>query len=237
MLVWVFIPMIANTRERDGNMVWVGCVVRATYLDSQMAQPPDPDNADAICWLHAVEIKHIEHRCAPAHQRRGILLCHSIGDFEKERLAPDGLVGETALVEIGITVERVVGADILLPHQTLLALAARVVDVTPSYAVALFEGLDGGAGGGYEADAFVAENHLCDMLDGVGGRIGREGGNGTRVRRKTNIRVLHVDIGAAEAGDGDCYMDLVTCERAKSGFGLDDVAGFGAFEGRERDFV
>jgi hypothetical protein len=157
--------------------------------------------------LNVVHVEGVEDGGTTAHQRSGYLVAHVVGDLEEESLAPDGALSHAALVEVGHAVHLTLGAEGLVAAKALLAVAARVVLVTPANAVTLLE--DGAVGAEllHDTDTLVAETH---------------------------VGMVVVKISTAETGGSDAEQDLVALEGGLLGGGLDDLAGLGALVDDER---
>ncbi|CAK5266054.1 unnamed protein product, partial [Mycena citricolor] len=88
------LPLRVGAREHDD----LRAHLRREH-DGQMAQPADPDDADALRGPDVVALDDLEHSRAATHQGSGVLRSEVGRDAEQERLLPDGVRAEGALVE------------------------------------------------------------------------------------------------------------------------------------------
>lgn len=125
-----FILFAVGAREDDDLTAHLG-----GELDGQMAQPSDTYNANAVGAFEVVHLKCGENGGASAHERRGVLVLNAVWDLEDEVFVPDGVACETALVQLGLTIQVSSFAHGLFASQTLLAMSTAVVLVPPSRAI------------------------------------------------------------------------------------------------------
>lgn len=71
-------------------------------LDGQVAEAADAHDADGLGGQRAVRVERVEHGGAAAHQGRGVRVRYRVGDLEQERLPPDGVGREAALVAVRV---------------------------------------------------------------------------------------------------------------------------------------
>ena len=176
-------------------------------LDGQVAETANADDTDALVWLGAVHVKGVEDGGTTAHEWSSGLVWDGVWDLEQEGLLPDGAVCERSLVEVGVAVHGALWAESLVTGQALLAVAAGVVLVAPTDAVALLQVLCAWTDLLDDTDTLVTEDH---------------------------VGVAVVLVSTAETGGGDLEKDLVILELAALGCGgLDDLSGLGALEDGE----
>lgn len=94
------------------------------------------------------------------HKGGSVLVRHVVRQLEKEALPPNSSVGETSLVEVGVTVHLSDDTESVEALKTLLAASAGIVHVTPTDTVALLEHLGVGTDRLDDADTFVTETHI-----------------------------------------------------------------------------
>lgn len=184
--------LAVGAREDDDTAAHLGGV-----LDSKVAETANAHHTDGLSGLGVEFVKSVEDGSTTALERGSILVAKAVRDLEEESLAPDGVGGHGALVEVGKTVHLTLRAVSLVATQALLAVLAGVVLVTPADAVALLHVLDLRADGLNDTNTLVAETH---------------------------VGVLVVKVGTAEAGGGDLDEDLIILEFRLLGGGGDNSA-------------
>lgn len=177
-------------------------------LNGQVTETTDTDDTNGIGREGRPLVQGVEDGGTTALEGSGGLVGEVVRDLEEESLAPDGLVGEGALIVVGVSVQSALWAEGLGTLQALLAVTAAVVLVSPSNAVADLHVLDVWAKLLDDTDTLVAEYH---------------------------VGLAEVLIGSAETGGCDFEEDLVALELTLGGGGLLDGAGLGALEDGERD--
>ena len=127
-----------------------------------MAEPPDAHDCDRVAGLDALE--GVEGGGAAALEGGGVDVAKALWDGIEERLSPDGVGREAALVEVRDAVHGAIGAEGFGSLEAFDAVAATVDFVAPADVVASLQGVACWANGLDDADAFVAENHVCTFL-------------------------------------------------------------------------
>lgn len=69
----------------------------------------------------------MKHTRSTTHQGTGILIAYALGNLEEESLAPNGVAGERALVQIGCSVHLALFAHCLPAGQALLAMTTACI--------------------------------------------------------------------------------------------------------------
>lgn len=101
-------------------------------LDCQMAQATNTQDTHSVVSLDIVGIEGIEDSSAGTHERGGFLADEVLRDQEEERLEPDCMGGERALVEVVGAVDMTFGAVVLAASKALVAVTTGVMLESPS---------------------------------------------------------------------------------------------------------
>ena len=65
-----------------------------------------------------------------------MLVGNVVGQLEQESFLPDGTIGETALIKVGVSVELSLGTESIPALQAILAVTTGIVHVAPTDTVA-----------------------------------------------------------------------------------------------------
>ena len=194
-------------------MVVTVAPMAAAILTPMWPRPADADDGDRAAGAGAPPAQRRVGRDAGAEQRRGDVEVHRVGDAQHEALADDDLLGVAAHRPLAVVALRVVGADRGLGAEHLhavlarLALAARVDEAADADAVA-----DG-----------VPGDLVTDLDDGAGDLVA----DGQREVRRPPLLTHGVDVGVADAGEGDGDADVVGAQVAALDGALAEAGGRG----------
>jgi hypothetical protein len=89
-----------------------------------------------------------------------MLIGNAVGQLKQESLLPDGTVGETSLVEVGVSVQLSLGTECVPSLETVFAVTTGIVHVAPTDSVSDLEDLGVGTELLYDTDTFVSESHV-----------------------------------------------------------------------------
>lgn len=101
-------------------------------LDGQMTQAANAQDTYSVVSLDVVGVKGIEDSSAGTHERGRFFAGEVLRDQEQERLKPDCMGGERALVEAVGAVDMALGTVVLASSKTLVAVATGIMLKAPS---------------------------------------------------------------------------------------------------------
>ena len=168
-------------------------------LDCQITETTNTYDANSVTRPDKIKL---EDGNSSALKWRCIFALQIIQNLKQERFFPDCVAGHAALAEICHSIHSPVGAEDVVTGQTLAAVSAAVVVVSPSSSFTFLKECHTRSDGLKNANTLVALGHV-------------------------NPFVVHVC--ATETGMGDFEEDFVRFEIGPRGFGFDDLAPSRAF--------
>lgn len=185
-----------GTGQHHDAAAHLGC-----ELDGQMPQTANAHDADRLRGLQTIIVERCEDSGTGALQRCGVLVGDVVGDLEQGELAPDGVRAEAPLVQVGVAEHLALRAVDVVAREALLAVPAEAVVVAPAHSVAYLHHFAVGSGLLDDANALMAEDHVCFSLRDPVSDIGPRAMPGSGQDRFTYI----MQICAANARS--CYPD------------------------------